>query len=273
MEQDIINILSNQDKVALSAIDINDELGLTLVEDYKKLESILQKMTSQGILYYSEKKKRYLLLKNSHLLKGKLLINPKGFGFVVIGEGRKDIYIHEKNLNTARHEDIVLIELIGDKTEGRIVKIIERNEEKIIGTVYFKNNKCYVHPDKKGNIDIEIIKECTKGLVEGHKVVVQPLNESKYIGSVIHVIGHIILHMDINTYLHYIIHYFLVFVKKIEDFQRFFFAHAASSSPLCSSIQLRIYSTFSMPRSAIQLEQTTIPSISPARMRRRYRSV
>ena len=191
MEQDIINILSNQDKVALSAIDINDELGLTLVEDYKKLESILQKMTSQGILYYSEKKKRYLLLKNSHLLKGKLLINPKGFGFVVIGEGRKDIYIHEKNLNTARHEDIVLIELIGDKTEGRIVKIIERNEEKIIGTVYFKNNKCYVHPDKKGNIDIEIIKECTKGLVEGHKVVVQPLNESKYIGSIIHVIGHI----------------------------------------------------------------------------------
>ena len=94
MEQDIINILSNQDKVALSAIDINDELGLTLVEDYKKLESILQKMTSQGILYYSEKKKRYLLLKNSHLLKGKLLIKPKGFWFVVIGERRKDIYIH-----------------------------------------------------------------------------------------------------------------------------------------------------------------------------------
>ena len=191
MEQEIINILSDQDRPALSAIEINDELGLTLIEEYKELESTLQKMTSQGILYYSEKKKRYLLLKNSHLLKGKLLMNPKGFGFVVIGEGRKDIYIHEKNLNTARNNDIVLIELIGDKTEGKIVKIIERNEEKIIGTVYFKGDKCYVHPDKKGNIDIEIIKECTKGLVEGHKVVVQPLNDSKYIGSVLHVIGHI----------------------------------------------------------------------------------
>ena len=88
MEQDIINILNNQDKPALSAIEINDELGLTLIEDYKKLESTLQKMASQGILYYSEKKKRYLLLKNSHLLKGKILLNPKGFGFVVIGEGR-----------------------------------------------------------------------------------------------------------------------------------------------------------------------------------------
>ena len=35
MEQDIINILSNEDKPALSAIEINDELGLTIIEDYK----------------------------------------------------------------------------------------------------------------------------------------------------------------------------------------------------------------------------------------------
>lgn len=189
MEQEIINILSNQDKPSLSAIEINDELGFTMIEDYKKLEKTLEKMTSQGILYYSEKKKRYLLLKNSHLIKGKLLLNSKGFGFVVIGEGKKDIYINEKNLNNARHNDVVLIELIGDKTEGRIIKIIERDNAKVVGTVYFKDNKCYVKPDKKG-IDIEIIKECTKGLVEGHKVVVQPLNESKYMGSILHVIGH-----------------------------------------------------------------------------------
>jgi len=189
MEQNIIDILNNQDKPSLTSIEINDELGFTNIEDYKKLEETLEKMTSQGILYYSEKKKKYLLLKNSHLIKGKLLLNPKGFGFVVIGEGKKDIYINEKNLNTGRHNDIVLIELLGDKTEGRIVKIIERNEEKIVGTVYFKNNKCFVKPDKKG-LDIEIIKECTKGLVEGHKVVVQPLAESKYIGSILHVIGH-----------------------------------------------------------------------------------
>lgn len=191
MEQDIIDILNNQDKPSLSAIEINDELGLTSIEEYKKLETTLEEMAGRGILYYSEKKKKYLLLKNSHLIKGKLLLNPKGFGFVVIGENKKDIYINERNLNNARHNDIVLIELIGDKTEGRIVKIIERNEDTIVGTIYFKNDKCFCKPDKKGNIDIEIIKECTKGLVEGHKVVVQPINGSKYMGSIIHVIGHI----------------------------------------------------------------------------------
>lgn len=190
MEEKIIELLSNPDKPAMSAIEINDKLGYTSIEDYKKVVSTLEEMMKEGIIYYSEKKQRYLLLKNSHLLRGKLLMNPKGFGFVEIGEGRKDVYISKDNLNNARNNDIVLIELSSDKTEGRITKILERDEEPIVGTVYFKDNKCYVHPDKKGNIDIEILPEYQKGLVDGHKVVVKPLNDNQYIGSILHVIGH-----------------------------------------------------------------------------------
>ena len=189
MEQDIIDMLNNQDKPAWSAIEINDKLGFTSIDDYKKLEKKLEEMVSKGILYYSEKKKRYLLLKNSHLIKGTFLITNHDYGFVEIGDGKKDIYIGKNNIGTARNKDIVLIELIGDKTEGRIVKIIERNEEVIVGTVYFKDNKCYVHPDKKGN-DIEIVEESQKGLVDGHKVLVKPIVGSKYIGEILQVIGH-----------------------------------------------------------------------------------
>ena len=81
-------------------------------------------------------------------------MNPKGFGFVEIGEGRKDIYINKGNLNNARANDTVLIELIGDKTEGRIIKIISHDENSFVGVVYFKDGKCYVKPDKKGINDI-----------------------------------------------------------------------------------------------------------------------
>lgn len=190
MEQDIIEILSDKDRPALSAIEINDALGFTSILEYKSLDSKLNEMVQQGILYYSEKKKKYLLLKNSHLIKGKLLVNPKGFGFVVIGEGKKDIYIKKDNLNNARNLDIVLIELIGDKTEGRIVKILERNEDAMVGTVYFKNDKCMVRPDKRGNPDIEIDDTYRKGLVEGHKVLVKPIAGNRYLGAVLHVIGH-----------------------------------------------------------------------------------
>lgn len=190
MEEKIVELLSEIDRPAKTAIEINDELGFTTIEEYKKLENILEEMTTKGILYYSEKKKRYLLLKNSHLIKGKLLMNSKGFGFVEIGDGKKDVYINKENLSNARNNDIVLIELIEGKTEGKIIKIIDRDENSFVGTVYFKDNKCYVKPDKKNNIDIEILSEYQKGLVEGHKVVVKPINSNKYIGEVLHVIGH-----------------------------------------------------------------------------------
>lgn len=190
MEEDIISLLNRQENPTMTIIQINDELNLTTIEEYKILEEKLQELTNKGILYYSEKQKKYLLLKNSHLIKGKLLMNKKGFGFVEIGEGRKDIYIHHDNLNNARHLDIVLIELLKDKTEGKIIKILERNESNIVGVVYFKNGKCYVHPDKKNSIDIEIKKEYQKGLVDGHKVVVKPIDGKKYEGAVLHVIGH-----------------------------------------------------------------------------------
>ena len=190
LEQEIIEILSNLDKPAKSSIEINDELGLTSIEDYKNLEKTLEEMTSKGILYYSEKKKRYLLLKNSHLMKGKLLVNPKGFGFVEIGEGKKDVYIGRDNLNNARHLDIVLFELLENKKEGRIIKIIERNEDAFVGTIYFKDGKCLVKPDKRGMPDIEVMKEYQLGLVDGHKVLIKPIPGNKYLGSIIHVIGH-----------------------------------------------------------------------------------
>ena len=190
LEQEILEILDNQDKPAKSSIEINDELGFTSIEDYKNLEKTLEEMTSKGILYYSEKKKRYLLLKNSHLMKGKLLVNPKGFGFVEIGEGKKDVYIGRDNLNNARHLDIVLFELLENKKEGRIIKIIERNEDAFVGTIYFKDGKCLVKPDKRGMPDIEVMKEYQLGLVDGHKVLIKPISGNKYLGSIIHVIGH-----------------------------------------------------------------------------------
>lgn len=190
MEERIIELLNDIDKPARSAIEINDALGFTTIDEYKTLLTKLEEMTTKGILYYSDKKKRYLLLKNSHLIKGKLMMNPKGFGFVIIGEGKKDVYIGKDNLNSARNNDVVLIELINGKSEGKIIKIIARDENSFVGCVYFKDNKCYVKPDKRNNIDIEIPEEYQKGLVEGHKVVVKPINGSKYLGAILHVIGH-----------------------------------------------------------------------------------
>ena len=88
-----------RENTSLTIIQLNDILGLTTIDEYKSLENMLNEMVSDGILYYSEKKKKYLLLEDSHLSKGRLSLNNKGFGFIIVGEGIKDVYINEKNIN------------------------------------------------------------------------------------------------------------------------------------------------------------------------------
>ena len=56
------------------------------------------------------KKKKYLLLKNSHLLKGKLSVNKRGYGSVSVDGILDDFYIDEANLNGALNNDIVIID-------------------------------------------------------------------------------------------------------------------------------------------------------------------
>ena len=193
MEEKIIEILSDKNKSSLSITEINDKLNLETIEEYQRLQNTLEEMTSNGILYYSDKKKKYLLLSNSHLLSGKLLMTEKGFGFVEIDKDSKDIYISEKNLNTARANDLVLVELINknkDKPEGKIIRFIKRDYTPLVGEVFIEKDNYYVKPDNKKCPDIYIPKEYINGAVEGHKVLVRPLKDGNYVGEIIQIIGH-----------------------------------------------------------------------------------
>ena len=90
-----------KENTSLTIMEINDLLGLTSIEEYQSLENALDSLVSDGILYYSEKKKKYLLLENSHLVKGNLILNDKGFGFINIGKDSKDVYVSRDNINGA----------------------------------------------------------------------------------------------------------------------------------------------------------------------------
>jgi len=192
MEEKIIEVLNNQDKQSLTITQINDALNLTTIEEYQILQNTLEEMIADGIVYYSEKKKKYLLLANSHLLKGRLLMYEKGFGFVEIDKNTKDVYISADNIKDARNNDVVLIELINkstDRPEGKIIKIIKRDYTPLVGEVFIQDDNYYVKPDKKGP-NIYIPKEYINSAVEGHKVIVRPLKDGNYVGEIINIIGH-----------------------------------------------------------------------------------
>ena len=194
MEHEIINLLHTKKNTSLTSIEINDLLGYTDIEEYSELEKILDKLVCEGKIYYSEKKKRYTPIENTNFKTGKLLVNPKGYGFVILDDSfnEPDIYISKANLQDGRNNDIVLVEIINDHTrEGKVVRILKRDDSVLVGLVIEDNGKIYVKPDKEGYMDIFIPNHMLKGAVPGHKVLVKQVNNGReYIGEIIKIIGH-----------------------------------------------------------------------------------
>ena len=196
MKDEIVRVLKNSDG-ALSIYDIKDELELEEVSELEELSTALRELEDDCVIYHSNKDK-YMLLENSHLRKGILRANKRGFGFVQIDDMQEDVYVSADNMNGAFNDDIVLVEITTkmniNKPEGRILKIIKREVTNYVGEINFKNGKGIVTlDDKKVNIEIEVKKEDSMNAVDGHKVVVElgrRINNHKYYGKVIEIIGH-----------------------------------------------------------------------------------
>ena len=90
MRDNILNIMKNSDK-ALDIYEIQNLLGVDSVEEIKELSDELRSLEEETIIYHSNKDK-YMLLENSHLRKGVMRANKKGFGFVEVENMDDDIY-------------------------------------------------------------------------------------------------------------------------------------------------------------------------------------
>ena len=194
MEQEILKILSKKKNTSLTSIEINDMLGLNSTNEYAEVEKILNKLCEEGKIYYSEKKKRYTPIENTNYKTGKILINPKGYGFVILDPSfnEPDIFVNKENLSDARNNDIVIIELITQNSrEGKVVRILKRDESVLVGILFEENGNYYVKPDKDEYNDILIRSNDLKNAVPGHKVLVKPYTDGgEYIGEILKIIGH-----------------------------------------------------------------------------------
>ena len=192
MESKILEILSGKNK-SLTIMEINDLLGLHTIEEYQELEKTLNILCMEAQIYYSDKKKRYTLFSNTNYMKGKLIVNPKGYGFVILDDNdREDIFINSRNMLDAKSNDIVLVEYINKHNkEGKVTKVIKRDESNLVGLFDSENGIDYVILDKKEYGKYIIPKGFSKGAVPGHKVLVRRLfNGAFNEAEVIKIIGH-----------------------------------------------------------------------------------
>ncbi len=195
LKDNIIDLLGRRNK-ALSIDEINQELNHHTREEFLALQDILTELTDNFEIYLSNKG-RYMLFDRSPLKKGKMSITRKGYGFVDLID-EEDIFVASDNLNGAIHGDLVIAEVTGrkegNKLEGRVLKILERDLKKIVGEFYLESGKGYIIPDEeKLKIKVEIDVEKIHGAVDGNKVVVlllELIDDGFYSGEITEILGH-----------------------------------------------------------------------------------
>ena len=195
MEDKILELLNRKNK-ALSIQEIDHLLGLQTGDEFRELEDTINKMCNEYTIYCTNKG-NYMTFDRSPLKKGILRVNRKGFGFVELPD-EEDIYIDSKNMNGALHNDLVVAEITGrkekNKLEGRILKILDRKLEYVIGEFYLENGVGHLILDEENlKMNIIIEKDDIHGAVDGHKVQVrllEQMDDHTYRGEVTKILGH-----------------------------------------------------------------------------------
>jgi len=127
--------------------------------------------------------------------------NQKGFGFVKLDNQEDEIYIDKEHCSNALNGDTVSVEIIvpqdksnNKKEEGKIVKVIRREKDTIVGTFQKNRNFGFVVPDDKNfGTDIFISKSNWGKARNNHKVLVKiikyPERGRNAEGEIIEVLG------------------------------------------------------------------------------------
>lgn len=167
----------------------------------KELIKTLNELENEGKIIFT-RAERYGIPEKMNLLVGTLEGHQKGYAFFKPDDKEiKDIFIPPSDMSGAMHGDRVIVKNIklleeGKSPEGKVIRILERANEFIIGTYQKSRNFGFVVPDdKRISYDIFIPKEDSKNAKTDTKVSVKitewPLKRKNPEGKIVEVIGNI----------------------------------------------------------------------------------
>src|SRR6266436_4506484 len=163
LRRQILALLGGRDYRPLDKIEIGRKLSLKSSERIA-LRKMLCELERSGEIARI-RKNRYVLPAEADLVTGKLSIHQAGYGFLTSETpGQADIFIAAENTGTAMHGDRVVARINRDvpprpakgrarlafrhaRPEGRVIRILERARDTIVGTLQRSRSFYYVVPD------------------------------------------------------------------------------------------------------------------------------
>ncbi|MFO1230749.1 MAG: ribonuclease R [Alicycliphilus sp.] len=137
---------------------------------------------------------------SSDEIEGSVQGHRDGHGFVIRDDGEPDIYIPPNEMRAVLHKDRVRVRIVRQdkrgRPEGRVLEIIERPPQPIIGRLLQESGVWLVAPeDKRYGQDVLIPKGATGSAATGQVVVVQltepPALFGQPVGRVVEVLGEV----------------------------------------------------------------------------------
>jgi ribonuclease R len=154
IREQILALLSRRDYRPLNAVEIAQKIGLS-GRTRIALRKTLRELEHAGQIARI-RKDRYILPAEADLVTGKLSIHPAGYGFLTPEKATgPDLFVAAENIGTAMHGDRVVARIsrevpsnrIKARREARVIRILERAHDTIVGTLQRSRNFLYVVPD------------------------------------------------------------------------------------------------------------------------------
>jgi ribonuclease R len=154
IHEQIFALLSRKDYRPLNKIEIARKIGVS-GSARVALRKALRDLERSGEIARI-RKDRYVLPAEADLVTGRLSVHPSGFGFLTPEKaGGPDVFIAAEDIGTGMHRDRVVARIsleppsgrVKRRREGRVIRILERAHDTIVGTLQRSRNFYYVVPD------------------------------------------------------------------------------------------------------------------------------
>jgi ribonuclease R len=126
------------------------------------------------------------------VMTGTVIANPKGFGFIALDKGGKDLRLSAKQMQLVFHGDKVKARLLNQRGDAQIVKVIE-SIKTVVGRLHLEQEGAYVVVDDKRirhNISIpKVNQDNTDEQIVIVEIVKSPTLKSLAVGKITQILG------------------------------------------------------------------------------------
>ena len=154
---------------------VSSRLSITDPAIRKMVSKVMYDLKKKGFIE-EVNRGRYRSRQAGAYITGTVDMTRMGYGFITGADIEEDVFVSNRNLNTALHGDKVKVRLLvrkkGNRPEGEVTEIIERARETFVGTVEVMPQFAFLIPENKGMpFDLFIPNENLNGAKQGMKAV------------------------------------------------------------------------------------------------------